>query len=65
MKFKKIYAKYERLSSPQDVVDADDALLFRVLGVAYEGGAGLHPAVPSLLVHHPVVVAHHLSLVED
>lgn len=50
---------------PEYVVDTYDALFVRVLGVADESGAGLHPAVPALLVHDPVVVAHHLALVQQ
>ena len=35
------------LRAGEYVVDADDGLLLAVLGVADEGGAGLHPRVPA------------------
>ena len=36
---------------PKDIIDADDALLVGVLGVADEGGARLHPGVTAGAVH--------------
>ena len=52
------------ISLPEHVVDAYDALFLRVLRVADERGARLHPRVAALLVHQAEVVGHHLALVQ-
>ncbi|GFY39784.1 hypothetical protein TNIN_329301 [Trichonephila inaurata madagascariensis] len=54
----------EGSSVPQHVVDAYDALLVRVLGVADDGGAGLEPRVAAILVDEAIIAAHHLTLVD-
>ena len=48
----------------QHVVDADDALLVLVLGVADQGGAHLHPRVSASSVEEPEVGGHHLAFLD-
>ena len=48
-------------SIPEDVVDADDALLVAVLGVANDRGTRLDPGESAVAVQDPVVGCHHLA----
>lgn len=48
--------------SPQDVVDAHDALWVRVAAVVNDGALGLHPHVTPVFGQHTVLSAHCLAL---
>ena len=52
------------LVAAQHVVDADDALLVLVLGVADQRGAHLHPRVSATSVEEPEVRGHDLTLLD-
>lgn len=52
----------QRRDSPEDVVDADDALWLRVPAVVNDGSLGLHPHVASVLRQHAVLTTDCLTL---
>ena len=49
---------------PQNIIDTYDALFVRIFCVADQSCTRLHPRVSTVFVHDPIVVAHHLPLVE-
>ena len=53
----------QQLTLPEDVVDADDALLVAVLRVAHDRGAGLDPGKSPVAVQDSVIGRHDLSFV--